>query len=115
MAEQQTRSEELLEELVRVLVAERVESGAVDIETMTFAEMEQISHGLGRELSRRLQGSFVSDQGGRMPPDYDCPTCGLECEAVRTKRTIKTVDGLAEIEELKSYCPKCRRCFFPSS
>lgn len=115
MAEERTRSAELLEELVQALVAERVESGAVDIDTMTFAEMEEISHGLGRELSRRLQGSFVSDQSGRMSSDYDCPTCGLECEAVRKKRMIKTVDGPVEVEELKSYCPKCRRYFFPSS
>lgn len=114
MPEQRTRSAELLEELVQALVSERIESGAVDIDTMTFAEMEQVSHGLGRELSRRLQGAFTTDQADRMASDYDCPTCGLECEAVRDKRTIKTVDGPAEVEELKSYCPKCRRYFFPS-
>ena len=61
------------------------------------------------------RGRLCRIREGRMSPDYDCPTCGLECEAVRRKRTIKTVDGSTDIEELKSYCPKCRRYFSPSS
>ncbi len=43
MVENRAGSTELLDELVRALVAERVESGTVDIETMAFAEMEQVT------------------------------------------------------------------------
>ena len=51
--------------------------------------------------------------GAKNSDDYNCPTCGLECEAIKHLRTVETIDGPAEIIELKSFCPKCRRNVFP--
>lgn len=104
----------LIQRFAEELVAERVDSGHVDLKTVSFREMEQLSHEIGRRIAQQLGRRLTSEQCGELfSDDYNCPTCGLECEAVKHPRTVETIDGPAEIIELKSYCPQCRRNFFP--
>jgi len=113
MTETKRRSAELLSELVEALIEERIDHGEIDLATMSFAEIEQMGHELGQRLAAGFDHQLTGQQAELCCDDWCCPTCGLECEAIRTPRTIKTIDGPTEIIELKSYCPKCRRSFFP--
>lgn len=97
------------------IIADRLAAGDIDLKTMSFASMELFAHELGQRLARSLGGELTSLQGDLYSDDYNCPTCGLECEAIKHPREIQTVDGTVEIVELKSYCPQCRRNFFPGA
>jgi len=120
MDETQTGSENsatfdaLVDRFARELVAERVNSGHIDLKTASFRAIEQLSHEIGQRVARQLGGQMTAEQSGELySDDYNCPVCGLECEAIKHARTVDTIDGRAEIIELRSFCPKCRRNFFP--
>jgi len=120
MDEAQTGSENsadmnaLVDRFAKEFVAERVESGHIDLKTVSFREIEQLSHDIGQRVARQLGGQITAGQCGELySDDYNCPVCGLECEAIQQARTVETIDGPTEIIELKSFCPKCRRNFFP--
>jgi len=103
-----------LEAFTNKFIEERVNSGDIDLRTMSFAEMELLSHEIGQRVARGLGGQLAERQNETLwSDDYNCPTCGKECEAIRHPRTVQTLDGPAEIVELKSYCCRCRRHFFP--
>jgi hypothetical protein len=105
-----------LEAFTNRLIEERIASGAIDPATMSFSEMELLGHEIGQRVARMLGGQLTGRQSEALgADDYDCPTCGLECEALRHVRTVQTIDGSAEVVELKSYCPRCRRHFFPGA
>jgi uncharacterized protein with PIN domain len=95
------------------LISERIARGEVDLKTMSFADMEMLSHEIGQRVAQQLGANFSQQQGELYSDDYNCPTCGIECEAIRHERTMQTIDGPTEVVELKSYCPRCRRHFFP--
>jgi hypothetical protein len=104
----------LVERFAEELAGERVSNGDVDLKTVRFREIEQLSHDIGRRIAQQLGRQFTDKQCAELySDDYNCPTCGLECEAIKHPRTVETIDGPAEIIELKSFCPKCRRNFFP--
>ena len=60
-------SRELFEELVQALVEERIEGGEIEIDSMKFAQMELLGHGLGKELAGRVQQALVACQAEQMP------------------------------------------------
>jgi len=96
------------------IIDERIADGDIDPATMTFSEMELLGHEIGQRVARMLGGQMAGRQIEMLwSDDYNCPTCGLECEAVKKARAVQTIDGTAEIVEVKSFCPKCRRNFFP--
>jgi len=104
----------LVERFAKEFVAERVDGGYVNLRTVGFREVEQLSHEIGQRVARQLGGQITAGQCGELyADDYNCPVCGLDCEAIEKTRTVETIDGPAEIVELKSFCPKCRRNFFP--
>lgn len=108
--------DELVDQFAKQLVAERVDSGYLDLKTASFRTIEQLSHDIGKRVAQQLGGQITGQQCGELySDDYNCPTCGLECEAIKHPRVVETIDGPAEIIELKSFCPKCRRNFFPSA
>lgn len=109
------RSTVLFEELVATLVEEGMETGEFEIDSMRFAQMELFGHGLGRELSRRVQEELAARQGARMPTAFACPTCGRECAAEARGRPVVSLDGEVEIDEVRCRCKTCRRSFFPSA
>ena len=109
------KSKALFEELVQALVEERIEGEEIDIDSMKFAQMELLGHGLGKELAGRVQQALVARQGEQMPRVFGCPGCGRECPAETKPKTIQSLDGEIELAEVCCHCPKCRRSFFPST
>jgi len=102
-----------VERFARELVQERIDNGHIDVASMSFAEMEMLSHQIGRRVAQQL-GHEMTDRHSTLDShDYCCPTCGLECEAIKQPRSLHTIDGETKVIELKSFCPKCRRSFFP--
>lgn len=113
--ELKTRSAVLFEELVQALVDEGMESGQFEIDSMRYAQMELLGHGLGQELSRRVQAALADRQGQRMPAVFACPRCGRQCAAEQHPRPITSLDGEVDLPETRCYCQKCRKNFFPSA
>ncbi len=107
--------EPFLDRFAKELVQERIDNGHIDVRNMSFAEMEMLSHQIGRRVAQQLGHQMTSRQSELSSDDYCCPTCGLECEAIRHTRTIHSIDGETEVVELKSFCHQCRRSFFPGS
>ena len=110
-----SRSAQLFEELVEALVAEGMESGEFEIDSMRYAQMELLGHGLGKELSRQVQAALSERQREEMPETFPCPQCDRECPAERVRKTITSLDGEEELPELRCQCKKCRKAFFPSA
>ena len=108
-------SAELFEALVQALVEERIAADEIDIDSMKFAQMELLGHGLGKQLAGRVQQALVSRQAEPMPRVFGCPTCGRQCRAETKPKTIQSLDGEVELTEIYCHCPKCRRSFFPSA
>ena len=102
-----------VERFARELVQERIDKGHIDVASMSFAEMEMLSHQIGRRVAQQLGHELTDRQSELYSSDYCCPTCGLECEAIKQPRSLHTIDGETKVIELKSFCPKCRRSFFP--
>ena len=105
--------EPFIDRFAKELVQERIDNGHIDVRNMSFAEMEMLSHQISRRVAQHLGQQMTSQQSELSSDDYNCPTCGLECEAIKHNRTIRTIDGETEVVELRSFCPKCRRRFFP--
>jgi uncharacterized protein with PIN domain len=108
---------EKLERLVRETADVSVEldraSGTLE-EVPHYSVIESRAHELGQQLSREIQQRQMSETIALRIPKAKCPTCGTRCELIPTKRTVKSIDGPVEIQELKGRCPFCRRAFFPS-
>ena len=107
--------EPFIDRFAKELVQERIDNGHIDVKNMSFAEMEMLSHQIGRRVAQHLGRQMTEQQAKLYSDDYCCPTCGLDCEATYRTRTIPSIDGATAVVELKSYCPKCRRSFFPCS
>lgn len=78
-----------------------------------YSVIELRAHELGRRLSREIQTrhmtAVVNHQAGRAR----CPACGAESEVKPAAREAASIDGTLSLPELKGYCRKCRRSFFP--
>lgn len=78
-----------------------------------YSVIELRAHELGRQLSREIQqrhmATVVNHQVGRAR----CPACGAESELKPAQRQATSIDGSVSLAELKGYCRKCRRRFFP--
>ena len=115
MAELKTRSAELFEQLVQALVDEGMETGQFDIDSMRYAQMELLGHGLGKELSRQVQAALSDRQGQRMAKTFSCPSCGRDCAAEQKPKPMTSLDGDVELPETRCFCKSCRKSFFPSA
>lgn len=110
-----SRSAELFEQLVQALVDEGMQTGQFDIDSMRYAQMELLGHGLGKELSRRVQATLADRQGQRMAKAFSCPACGRECASEQKPKPITSLDGDLNLPETRCYCKSCRKSFFPST
>lgn len=112
-------SAELMARLVQTLLDEGVTAQTFDLDAMPFAAMEQLGHGLGKVLARRIQAALAEAQAARMREqrgdEHACPQCGQPCRAESQRRTLQTLDGAVEFAEPKCVCAACRRSFFPST
>lgn len=80
-----------------------------------YSEIEQRAHQLGQQFSRQLQRLHMAEIAVCQPSEASCPQCGRRCALTTVKRTVKSIDGPVELQELKGYCGGCRRSFFPSA
>jgi hypothetical protein len=78
-----------------------------------YSVIELRAHELGRQLSCEIQqrhmATVVNHQVGRAR----CPACGAESALKPAERQVASIDGPLGLPELKGYCQKCRRSFFP--
>jgi hypothetical protein len=80
-----------------------------------YSVIEGRAHELGRQLSCQAQQQQMNELTASHPTTAGCPGCGTRCELELRKRTMKTVDGEMELQELVGHCPCCRRDFFPDA
>jgi hypothetical protein len=111
----------LKEKLNRLLIEAAEISVALDRADGTitglphYSAIEARAHELGQQLSRDIQARQLRALvAGRMAT-APCPGCRARCELHSKKRTVRSIDGPVEVQELEGYCPGCRRAFFPRS
>jgi DNA repair exonuclease SbcCD ATPase subunit len=80
-----------------------------------YSVIENRAHELGRRLSQQCQQQQMNELAAATDATARCPACETRCDLTARKRTVKTVDGDAELQELVGYCPCCRRSFFPAT
>lgn len=80
-----------------------------------YSVIESRAHELGRRLSREVQQRQMGETAAAAPRIAKCPECKTACELTVHKRSMTSIDGVFQVQELKGYCPVCRRDFFPSS
>ena len=108
------RLEHLLREAARVEVELSRADGTIG-GIPHYSVIEGRAHELGKQLSRQVQQQQMNELAASQPPTACCPKCHTRCELIPHKRDMKTVDGEANLQELKGHCPCCRRDFFPDA
>ena len=103
------------DELVALLAAEQYGEDGPSLE-ITFAEIEEYGHRVGRMVARGVDAHLASQQSGRLETEQVCPTCQAcwEETSKRKLRPLRTVDGDVPLAEPRFHCPVCNRDFFPS-
>lgn len=118
MDDRMSALKEKLERLVREAAEVSVELDRADgtIQGVPhYSVIEMRAHGLGQQLSREIQQRQMAETVALRIPKAQCPTCGTRCELIPKKRTVKSIDGPVELQDLEGRCPFCRRAFFPSA
>lgn len=78
-----------------------------------YSIIEARAHGIGRQLSRQIQQRQMAEVAALANPTGKCPKCGRRCDLHSKKRSVTSIDGPLEVQELQSYCETCRALFFP--
>ena len=110
----QEKLDQLLQEAARVAVALDRANGTV-VGIPHYSVIEARAHELGRHLSRTVQASHMGEMTSHAACLAKCPECGTRCEVVPKPRRLTSIDGPLAFDEPTSYCPRCRRGFFPPS
>ena len=79
---------------------------------ITFTQIEQLSHRLGKQLARRLTEQALERSSKQQQATAACPQCQRVCRVTRHRRELITVDGRLTYSEPASHCETCRRNFF---
>lgn len=104
----------LLKQAAEVSVALDRADGTID-GVPHYSVIEQRAHQLGRQLSCRIQAEHMTELAAVEHPVGHCPTCNTRCELEPDDRTVSSVDGRVDLRELRGYCPRCRKSFFPAA
>lgn len=112
--ELQQRLERLLEEAALVEVELSRADGTIR-GVPHYSVIEGRAHALGKQLSCEVQRRQMRELAASQASTARCPDCGCQCEVHPCKRELQSVDGSTEAMELKGYCSRCRRAFFPSA
>ena len=80
-----------------------------------YSVIEQRAHQLGRQLSCRIQAEHMTELAAAQHPVGHCPACNMRCHLEPDDRTVSSIDGQVGLRELKGYCPRCRKSFFPAA
>lgn len=117
MEDRGTALRQKLAELMREMAEVEVELSRVDgavVGIPHYSVIEGRAHELGRELSRQVQQRQLGETLAEAPRLSKCPSCSTVCELDESKRSVTSIDGPLELQELRGHCPECRRDFFPS-
>jgi hypothetical protein len=82
-----------------------------------FVDIEELAVQIGQAVSRQMCDQALQRQAARPAPaeDHVCASCGQPVTPVDPEpRIVMTRAGDAQWQEPHSYCPRCRRSFFPS-
>ncbi len=74
-----------------------------------YSVIERRAHELGRQLSRQVQEQQMNELAAAHEQTALRPACKTRCSATVDKRTVKTVDGEAQLQEIVCYCDRCDR------
>ena len=79
---------------------------------ITFSQIEQLSHRIGKQLARRLTEQALDRNSKELDSTATCPQCQRVCRVTRHQREMITVDGRLIYLEPACHCETCRRDFF---
>lgn len=82
-----------------------------------FADVEEVAVQVGNLLARTVLQTALQGQAAQPRPDRRnaCPACAGPLEArPDAPREIHARPGAVAWDEPATYCPRCRRAFFPS-
>jgi uncharacterized protein YbaR (Trm112 family) len=82
-----------------------------------FTDVEDIAVQVGNLLAREVLQVALQEQASRPRPDdlTACPSClGPLDERPDQRRDLQCRPGEVAWQEPATYCPRCRRAFFPS-
>ena len=117
-AEGQRRSqaEKFAEELGEILANKVFGELGPTLDT-SLADIEEAVRPVLRAVVRGMVAKAVNQQGERLEQEQACPDCGQPCELERAEkpREIATSEGAFSFRELRGFCPRCERAFFPSA
>jgi len=102
----------LLKEAAQVSVALDRADGAIT-GVPHYSVIEARAHELGQQLSREIQARQMGELVAGRTATAPCPKCRARCDLNLKKRTVTSIDGSVEVQELEGYCLACRRAFFP--
>jgi len=80
-----------------------------------YSTIEPHAHELGKQLSREVQQRQMTEVTAVQSLPAKCPGCGTRCDTSPKTRRLTSIDGEVRVQERASYCPACRRAFFPSA
>lgn len=83
--------------------------------TLTWAEIEDVGHEIGRLTATEVDQTLQRQQAEKLDHAHDCPQCGRSCSPSVAHRNLDTRDGPADLSEPACYCNACERSFFPST
>ena len=106
--------DDLLREAAEVSVALDQTNGTIQ-GVPHYSVIEGRAHELGQQLSRQIQERRMAEIVAAQVSQGTCPGCGSRWKLTPTKRTLTSVDGAIEVQELEGYCPICRKAFFPAT
>ena len=106
--------EDLLREAAEVAVTLDRAEGTIQ-GVPHYSVIEDRAHAIGQQLSRQIQEGHMAEIVACQVSRVACPGCGTRCEAISAKRSVTALDGAVQLQELKGYCPSCRRAFFPAT
>lgn len=114
LARLRKKLEDLLREAAEVSVALDRADGTIQ-GVPHYSVIEGRAHELGRQLSRQIQERQMAEIVAAQVPRAACPACGRRDATIATKRSVTSLDGKIELQELEGYCPSCRKAFFPAA
>lgn len=82
-----------------------------------FSDLEELAVQIGQAVSQQMLDQALQRQAALPVPAEDrlCPACRQPAACGDPEpRIVTTRAGEAQWQEPQSYCPRCRRSFFPS-
>lgn len=114
--QRRAQAEKFAEELGEILANKVFGELGPTLDT-SLADIEEAVGPVVRAIVRGMVGKAVNRQGDRLGKEQACPECGQPCDLERAEklREITTTEGAFSFRELRGFCPRCERAFFPSA